>query len=154
MFVLVDCIGWLGQCFWYIYRNTVRYLLVWNHSLKLYYVHSLSLCMSSLSPLQNLRACISDFNKYRTRFCSSGVMLKYPSPALVTEPMQISDPLLQLLELNEGKEKVIGSIMELKEGWIRKVEKNKSESMVVDKGHNINQGQFLMGILNSWECSS
>ena len=43
-------------------------------------------------------------------------MLKYPSPALVTEPMQISDPLLQLLELNEGKEKVIGSIMELKEG--------------------------------------
>ena len=39
--------------------------------------------------------------------CRSGVMLKYPSPA-VTEPMQISDPLLQLLELNEGKEKVVG----------------------------------------------
>ena len=53
----------------------------------------------------------------------SGVRLRYPLPP-VTEPMQIRLPLLQLLESKEGKEKVSGSMTEVKEAWSRKVKRN------------------------------
>lgn len=50
----------------------------------------------------------------------SGVRLRYPLPP-VTEPMQIRPPLVQLLGWKEGKEKVRGSMTEVKEAWSRKV---------------------------------